>query len=193
MWPYTSYKLSEMYQRYMGKSVPINTKLGPIVGTEVTSQFGYKYTGFQGIPYGRPPVGELRFRDPEPAEPWTHPLQANTESMACQRDIIFKRTAGTEDCLHVNVYTKNVPPSDETTQSSSTSSSSTILQPVMVWFHGGAFIFGSNTKDIYNPEFLLRQDVVVVVINYRLGALGEFLICVNKLFCLYTHSLFFLV
>lgn len=43
----------------------------------------------------------------------------------------------------------------------------------MVWVHGGAFILGSNSKDFYNPEFLLRKDVVVIAINYRLGCFGE--------------------
>lgn len=83
--------------------------------------------------------------------------------MAVQQDIFFKKTAGTEDCLHLNVYTKELghhanEPHD--------------LRPVMAWFHGGAFIFGSNTKDIYNPEFLLQKDIVLVVVNYRLGAFG---------------------
>lgn len=90
-------------------------------------------------------------------------LQATSESMAVQQDIFFKKTAGTEDCLHLNVYTKEL--GQQSTESQT-------LRPVMVWFHGGAFIFGSNTKDIYNPEFLLKRDIVLVVVNYRLGAFG---------------------
>lgn len=50
---------------------------------------------------------------------------------------------------------------------------SLIHSPVMVWIHGGAFILGSNSKDFYNPEFLLRKDVVVIAINYRLGCFGK--------------------
>lgn len=84
--------------------------------------------------------------------------------MAVQQDIFFKKTAGTEDCLHVNVYTKKLGQYD--------ADPANALRPVMVWFHGGAFIFGSNTKDIYNPEFLLKKDIVLVVVNYRLGAFG---------------------
>lgn len=44
----------------------------------------------------------------------------------------------------------------------------------MVWIHGGAFLLGSNSKDFYNPEFLLRKDIVLIAINYRLGAFGKF-------------------
>lgn len=47
------------------------------------------------------------------------------------------------------------------------------LKPVMVFIHGGAFTSGSNSKQMYNPDFLIREDVVVVTINYRLGLLGE--------------------
>lgn len=79
--------------------------------------------------------------------------------MSCQKDIIFKRISGDEDCLHVNVYTKNLTPDK--------------LAPVMVYIHGGAFMYGSNAKDFYSPDFLLEQDVVLVVVNYRLGAFGE--------------------
>lgn len=46
--------------------------------------------------------------------------------------------------------------------------------PVMVFFHGGAFMFGSNTKDLYGPDYLLRKDVVLVVVNYRLNAFGKY-------------------
>lgn len=61
-WPYTTYKVSEYYKRYFGNSVQVDTHLGPIRGTAVSSQFGYKYVGFQGVPYAKPPIGELRFK-----------------------------------------------------------------------------------------------------------------------------------
>lgn len=76
--------------------------------------------------------------------------------------MFFARYVGSEDCLHLNIYTKNVNPK--------------VLYPVMVFLHGGAFVFGSNSKDFYNPEYLLRKDVVVVVVNYRLGIFGKFII-----------------
>lgn len=79
--------------------------------------------------------------------------------MACQTDVVSQRQVGAENCLHLSVYTRDIKPD--------------VLKPVMVWIHGGAFILGSNSKDIFNPEFLLRNDVVVITINYRLGAIGE--------------------
>lgn len=62
IWPYTVYKISEKYRRYKGTSTVVKTSYGPIQGLEVTSQFGYKYAGFQGVPYGNAPIGELRFK-----------------------------------------------------------------------------------------------------------------------------------
>lgn len=87
---------------------------------------------------------------------------------------------GGEDCLHLNVYTKQLTSGNkhfaqkatEATKDDAKSTSGP-RSPVMVFFHGGAFMFGSNTKDFYSPEYLLRKDVVLVVVNYRLGALGK--------------------
>lgn len=109
-------------------------------------------------------------QDPVPAEPFVGVFEATAESKACQRDIFTARYCGQEDCLHLNIYTKQLhsdaarnkrpPPADRP------------AVPVMVFFHGGAYMFGCNNKELYNPEFLLRKDVVVVTVNYRLGAFG---------------------
>lgn len=101
----------------------------------------------------------MDFQDPEPLDPWPQPLRANRETAASQRDFLIPRFVGSEDCLYMNVYTKDVKPK--------------ILYPVMVFLHGGAFMFGSNSKEVYNPEYLLMKDVIVVVVNYRLGIFGE--------------------
>lgn len=87
-------------------------------------------------------------------------MATDNDTICCQKDIVFRRIVGNENCLHLNVYTKQMTP--------------TKLAPVMVFIHGGAFTFGSNTKDFYSPEFLLEKDIVLVVINYRLGAFGRF-------------------
>lgn len=79
--------------------------------------------------------------------------------MACQADLLTHLPIGTENCLHLSIFTRDINPMK--------------LNPTMVWIHGGAFIFGSNSKDFYNPEFLLRKDVTLICINYRLGALGK--------------------
>lgn len=60
--PFVTYKIRSLYQKFVGKSVRVETHLGPIVGLQVQSMFDYKYIGFQGVPYAKPPIGDLRFR-----------------------------------------------------------------------------------------------------------------------------------
>ncbi len=119
---------------------------------------------FLGIPYAEPPVGALRWAPPEPRLPWMTPLDASTYGSRCpQRPSPFGEPSTGEDCLFLNVYTphrKSVPERDLNRK-----------RPVMVWIHGGAFQNGSAEN--YDPTKLVELgDVVVVTINYRLGALG---------------------
>ena len=112
---------------------------------------------FAGIPYAAPPVGPLRWQPPQPVEPWQGALDATKVGPRCLQDEGGERGRGTdEDCLTLNVWTP--APAEE-------------LRPVMVWIHGGAFINGSG--GIYDSRWLVdRGDIVVVTLNYRLGALG---------------------
>jgi para-nitrobenzyl esterase len=114
---------------------------------------------FAGIPYAAPPVGPLRWQPPAPAAAWQGVRDATRPGLRCiqnaKSDPEYGRHAS-EDCLTLNVWTP--PPSDE-------------RKPVMVWIHGGAFINGSAS--IYDSRWLAgRGDIIVVTINYRLGALG---------------------
>lgn len=86
-------------------------------------------------------------------------------SECIQLDLMSKVVLGSEDCLYLNVYTPNVKPDK--------------LLPVMFWIHGGAFVTGSGDDHMYGPEFLVKNGVVVVTINYRLEVLG-FLCLENK-------------
>lgn len=79
--------------------------------------------------------------------------------MACQPNLMTKKPIGNENCLHLSFYTHDITPDT--------------LKPVIVWIHGGAFVAGSNSKLSYNPEFLLRKDIVLIAINYRLGVFGD--------------------
>ena len=92
-----------------------------------------------------------------------------TEEVKCWQnedlDNGMGRILGQDDCLALSVFTKNIPSGKRTTKSSS-------LRPVMVWIHGGAFQLGSGTTDLYAPDRLMDEDVVVVMINYRIGTLG---------------------
>ena len=112
---------------------------------------------FRAIPYAKPPVGERRFAPPEPPEArnGTLTLSQDFGNSCPQSDITTGAAAGDEDCLYLNVYT----PTDAKDL------------PVMVWIHGGAFVFGNGGGE-YDPTRLAAEDVVVVTLNYRLGNLG---------------------
>jgi para-nitrobenzyl esterase len=121
---------------------------------------------FRGIPFAAPPVGALRFRPPQPAAPWAGVRDATRVAPpAPQAPSPVMRMLGgagelgwSEDCLTLDVWT---PAADRG------------RRPVLVWIHGGAFTTGSGGFPIYDGSALARRgDVVVVTINYRLGALG---------------------
>ncbi len=116
------------------------------------------YLLFQGIPYAAAPVGEFRWQSPRPVSPWPGMRDASKPGPRCvqdtARDPDFGRATG-EDCLSVNVW----------------SPAGASGRPVMVWIHGGAFANGS--ADLYDAHWLVtRGDIVVVTVNYRLGAPG---------------------
>ena len=133
---------------------------------------------YLGIPYAAPPVAELRFRPPQPAKAWDGVLDATSLGAPCMqmyspsgpRTSDFTRqiqtiysTAGdskidNEDCLFLNVWT---PAADET------------KRPVMVWFHGGGYAYGSGGWPVYDGRNLAEKgDVVVVTVNHRLNVFG---------------------
>ncbi|HTR54740.1 MAG TPA: carboxylesterase family protein, partial [Kofleriaceae bacterium] len=111
---------------------------------------------FLGIPYATPPVGDLRWRVPQPPAHWSKPLEATAYGNECAQTLSYAGPSYDEDCLYLNVW---VPPGAHDL-------------PVMVWLHGGAFIFGSGGDKWYDGTQLASQDVVIVTLNYRLGALG---------------------
>ncbi|XP_049799122.1 juvenile hormone esterase-like [Schistocerca nitens] len=142
--------------------VELTTRQGSLRGKVVLSARGQTYFSFQGIPYAKPPLGELRFKPPQPCDPWTGIRDATREgNMAPQFSLLANKYLGDEDCLYLNVYTPKLP----------TKSRSDML-PVMVWIHGGGYSRGSGNTDAYGPDYLLQHGVLLVTFNYRLGALG---------------------
>ncbi|HEY3757482.1 MAG TPA: carboxylesterase family protein [Opitutaceae bacterium] len=120
---------------------------------------------FRGIPYARPPVGDLRWREPMPALPWAGVRDAvHSGSPASQPKLGWNDAmaeASREDCLYLDVWTPHYPAASRL--------------PVMVWFHGGANVAGSGGFDpLYRGRSLISHRVVLVVVEYRLGILGFF-------------------
>ena len=138
----------------------VETSYGKLRGTEQR-----EVTVFRGIPFARPPVGPLRFRAPERPAGWAGvrdairfgpaaPQQASTLGPVLSMGL----AETSEDCLYLNIWT---PAPDG------------LRRPVLVWIHGGGFILGAGSQTLYDGSALARRgDVVVVTINYRLGALG---------------------
>nr|AHJ81319.1 carboxylesterase [Locusta migratoria] len=143
-------------------SATVTVRQGALRGRVATTHCGKTYYSFQGIPYAKPPVGPLRFKPPQPAEPWTGVRDATKEgNVAPQISETTRQYLGDEDCLFLNVYTPQMP-----------SESGGGLVPVMVWIHGGGYTIGSGNTDMYGPDYLLQHGVLVVTLNYRLGVLG---------------------
>lgn len=123
----------------------------------IETDYGTKYLG---IPYAEPPVGELRWKAPQAVE-LPENFDATTAGPGCpQAPSAFGLPSVSEDCLYLNVY-RPEPKKGIFGH---------IKKPVMVWIHGGAFTYGEGHT--YDPEKLVEEGVVVVTVNYRLGALG---------------------
>lgn len=111
---------------------------------------------YKGIPYAAAPTGSRRWRPPQPVAPWSEPRRFDEFGPICPQEGI--EVGMDEDCLYLNVWT---PPADAGDN-----------LPVMAWIHGGAFLTGSGSDEIYDGEALSKHGVVVVTFNYRLGPLG---------------------
>ncbi len=140
-------------------AVQVRTANGAVLGVQLDG-----LQVFRSIPYAEPPVGALRFKRAVPAKPWSHPRDASTPGPACYQVLDLDDSAEdgdriqSEDCLTLNVWTPD---------------SAAGRRPVMVWVHGGGFEEGSAADSWYDGAALARSgDVVVVTLQYRLGALG---------------------
>jgi para-nitrobenzyl esterase len=140
----------------------VATANGPVEGIVESG-----ITVFRGIPYAVPPVGELRWREPQPAPQWEARLPARDFGPSCIQPAgaMTETNAGgagpqSEDCLTINVWTPGANPAAK--------------RPVMVWIYGGAFIIGASRVPFYNGGAFAQRGAVVVSFNYRLGQLGFF-------------------
>lgn len=140
----------------------VSTPLGQIEGHVGWTVNSIPFYRFDGIPYAKPPIGDLRFEDPQDPQPWTGVWKANVLTKCMQidhgtQDLEKKYVIhGDEDCLHINVYTHSL--------------SQTENLDVLVHIHGGAFMFGQGSH--YGPEIIMDRNIVFVNLNYRVGPLG---------------------
>jgi para-nitrobenzyl esterase len=119
---------------------------------------------FLGLPYASPPVGEWRWKPPQPPAAWKGTRDATKYAGRCEQwhiwnDYIFLDSGPTEDCLYLNVYTP-------------ASARQKDKLPVMVWIHGGGFLAGAGSEPRYTNSALVSKGVILVTINYRLNIFG---------------------
>ncbi|XP_026576545.1 acetylcholinesterase-like [Pseudonaja textilis] len=143
------------------------TSSGPIKGKQFLSGLG-SVAAYLGIPYAEPPLGKLRFQKPLPHQPWKQTLEATSFGNSCSQSIYYEDTAAmvwnprtplSEDCLSLNIWVPHPQPSSPV--------------PVLVWIHGGGYGGATASLGLFNGASLAAtENVIVVTINYRLGALG---------------------
>lgn len=143
-----------------------------IVETEVGKIEGYwndQIHIFKGIPFAQPPVGDLRWKAPQPVASWEgvkvckdfgpSPVQNKPEPFLCwSEEFIAKPEPLSEDCLYLNIWTPNKEPNKKL--------------PVFVWIYGGGLNSGSANCDIYDGLEMAKQGVIFVSLNYRVGVFG---------------------
>ncbi|XP_063383716.1 carboxylic ester hydrolase-like [Cydia fagiglandana] len=140
-----------------GSKPVVRVTQGVLQGSWKVSTKGRPYASFEGIPYARPPVGKYRFREPQHMKPWAGTWDASRPLSDCmQYDPFVKKVVGSENCLYVNVHTPKL--------------NAGANLPVLVFIHGGAFMYGAGA--LYDASNIMDWDMVVVTLNYRLGPLG---------------------
>jgi len=156
--------------------IVVETEKGPIRGSKMKSKKGKRIFAFRGIPYAKPPVGDLRFKRSEPFGSWEGLLDGTNESKkAYQPNVLSPKSPfheGGEDCLYLNVYTKAYWDWDWGQTNGPVPQNEQEDLPVVVFLHGGAFVVGSCESMLYGPQVLLDRDIVLVGLNYRLGPFG---------------------
>jgi para-nitrobenzyl esterase len=140
----------------------VHTDKGDVQGTQSPDT---KVQIFEGIPFAAPPVGDLRWKEPQPAPTWSDLRKATAFGPRCMQghiysDMIFRDDGPSENCLYLNVWTPTV--------------SSEVRLPVMVWIYGGGFSAGAASEPRQDGANLAKKGVVVVSFNYRLGIFGFF-------------------
>lgn len=151
--------------------------LASVVSTDLGTVEGRQEGGvisFKGIPYAAPPVGELRWRAPQPMTAWGGVRQADkfapdSLQVPDAMDVAPSGSSFSEDCLYLNIWH---PAPGKNRRGVPVAKARKF--PVMVWLHGGAYVNGGSSAAVYDGSGIARHGVVLVSVNYRLGRLGFF-------------------
>ncbi|KAI2474029.1 hypothetical protein C4B38_000111 [Diabrotica virgifera virgifera] len=143
----------------LSADLTVETTYGNIEGYLRTSPHHVTFRAFQGIPYAKPPLGNLRFQAPVPPDSWSGVIETKIDGSRCYS--VAKDTPDEdENCLFINVYTPILTKSNAT------------LLPVMFYLFGGGFRDGASQYNVYGPDYLIEQEVLMVSLNYRVGPFG---------------------
>jgi len=140
----------------------VRTKNGMVEGTGPQSS-GVRM--FKGIPFAAPPIGELRWKAPQPVKDWQGVRPATQFGPRCMQqsvfgDMNFRSNGMSEDCLYLNVWTPAASAADRL--------------PVLVYLYGGGFRAGDGSEPRYDGESMARRGIVALTVNYRLAEFGFF-------------------
>ncbi|MFT3703230.1 MAG: carboxylesterase family protein [Agriterribacter sp.] len=141
-------------------ALTVKTQSGLLEGVGVS---GIK--AFKGIPFAQPPVGNLRWREPQPIKPWNGVRKADhfgprAMQLPLFSDMQFRSDGVSEDCLYLNVWTP--------------ATSADAKLPVLVYFYGGGLVAGDGSEYRYDGESMSRRGIVAITVNYRLSVFGFF-------------------
>jgi para-nitrobenzyl esterase len=144
----------------IGLAAPVKTVNGPVEGTTDD-----RLRVYRGIPYAAPPIGDLRWRAPQPVRGWTDVKPGDKFGAQCMQrrvfsDMVFRASGMSEDCLYLNVWTPAKKAGERL--------------PVLVYFYGGGFIAGDGSEPRYDGAAMARKGIVALTVNYRLGVFGFF-------------------
>jgi para-nitrobenzyl esterase len=140
------------------KDPQANTNYGTVEGAREESGI----LSFKGIPFAAPPVGDFRWREPQPLKKWEGVLQTKKFGPRAMQapifgDMNFRSNGMSEDCLYLNVWTQGIKGK----------------APVLVYFYGGGFVAGDGSEGRYDGESMAKKGIVTVTVNYRLGVFGS--------------------
>ncbi|XKL67577.1 hypothetical protein PGB90_003068 [Kerria lacca] len=144
-------------------AVEVTINQGKLAGTILQSRNATKFYAFFGIPYAKPPIGELRFQPPQEPDKWNGVRNATILPPSCLQKNVFNKASseviGSEDCLYLNIYTPSIQRENNYNN-----------LPVMVYIHGGSFLNGNGK--MYQGSYFMDYPMVLINFNYRLGPLG---------------------